>query len=107
MDPAGPTTEVCGNHALVAADGLRRAVGDDAAELEHDNTVADAQYKAHVVVDQEHGLALICEPAQAAAELLALTRVESGAWFVEADDSVPAHPARERAGDADELARAL
>ena len=55
----------------VAADLLRGALGDDLAELEHHHAVADAEDQAHVVLDEQHRLALVGEAAQGDAELLA------------------------------------
>ena len=37
---------------------VRRAAGDDLAEVEHHDLVADAQHEAHVVVDEQDGHAL-------------------------------------------------
>ena len=105
LDPARPAAaEVCGDHALVLSDDLGRAVGDHAAELEHDHPVADAEHEPHVVVDQQRRLARVGEGAQRETEFLALARVESGGGLVEAQQP---RPAGERAGDAHELALSL
>jgi hypothetical protein len=65
-------TEVRGYDPRIAADLLRRAVGDDAPELEHDHAVADCQDQPHVVIDQQRGLAAVSQRAQAPPKLLSI-----------------------------------
>ena len=83
--PAAPRYALitCGS----AADGLRRPVCDDLAELEHDDVVGDGQDEAHVVIDEQRRRALVDGLAQMAAERFALERVESGGRLVEAEQT--------------------
>ena len=53
--PSRRAAEVGGDRPRVVADLRRRAAGDDLAEVEHDDLVADAEHEAHVVVDEQHG----------------------------------------------------
>src|SRR5580700_4549944 len=85
----------------VPADDLGRALGDDLAELEHHHPVADAEDQAHVVLDEEHRLALVGEAAQGDAEFLALGAVQAGGRLVQAEQR---RLGDQGAGDADELA---
>ena len=94
-------TEIGGDDAGIASHLPRRVVGDDVPELQHDHPVADAQHEPHVVLDQQHGLPLIGQRAQALAKLRALRRVQAGGGLIQAQQ---ARPGGERAGDSDQLA---
>src|SRR5205085_3271298 len=85
-------------------DLLRRAVRDRLAEVDDVHLVADAEYQAHVVVDQEHGDALLGQLAQALAELDALVRVEPRGGLVH--EHQPRTPGQ-GASDTDELAASV
>src|SRR5690349_16896665 len=76
--------EVGGDDARVLAHDVRQAFGDHLAELEHDHAVADAQHQPHVVLDQQHRLALIGQGAQPGAEFGAFPRVQAGGGLVQA-----------------------
>ena len=66
--------------------------------------VAHAQHEPHVVVDQEHGHAVLFrERAQTPPELEALVGVEPGGGLVEQDEP---RLAGQRSADADQLALA-
>ena len=85
-DTSAPAVaEVRADHLRIAADGLRRPVRDDLAELEHDDVVGDGQDEAHVVIDEQRRRALVDGLAQMAAERFALERVEPGGGLVEAE----------------------
>ena len=71
-------SEVGGDDPRAAAHILRRTVGDHASELQHHHAVADIQHEPHVVVDQQRGLPLVGQSAQAPAEVLTLPGVEAG-----------------------------
>ena len=49
----GAPAQVGGADALVGRDGVRRAVGDHAARVEHDDPVGEAADDAEVVLDDE------------------------------------------------------
>ena len=50
----------------VALDLRRRALGDLLAEVEHGDAVGDAHDQAHVVLDQQHGVARVADPRMSA-----------------------------------------
>ena len=45
------------------------ALGDLAAEVQHHDPVGDAHDQTHVVLDQQHGVALVADPADQVHEL--------------------------------------
>ena len=70
----------------VAPDRLRRAGGDDHAEVQHDDPVARGEHHVDVVLDQQQAEAAVGQAADLLAELLPLGRVEPGGRLVEQRD---------------------
>ncbi len=77
-------------------------MGDRVAEVQHHHAIADAEHQAHVVIDEEHGDAvLVGQRAQAMPERDALIGVEPGGRLVHQNQT---RLLRQRAADAHELA---
>src|SRR5579883_332510 len=81
----------------IAAHGLRRAVRDLAAVIEHDDVIRDAHDDAHIVLDQHDAdLLLGANVEQELVELGRFARVEARGGLVEAEQRRPrAHGARD------------
>ena len=87
--------EIGADHGRIAADLGRRAVGDLAAIVEHDDVVGDAHDHAHVVLDQQHADAVaVADRDQQLGELGRFARVEAGRRLVEAEQRGSVHMAR-------------
>ena len=58
------------NDLRVVADLIRRALGDDAAEVQHGDALADAHEQTHVMLDQQHGdVELVADAADGLGQL--------------------------------------
>ena len=89
-------SQVGRDHGGVVADLGGRALGDLAAELQHDDPVGDAHDQPHVVLDQQHGVALVADLADQVHQLRLLGRVEAGGRLVEAQQLRARSPSRGR-----------
>src|SRR3989441_13194555 len=56
-------TEVGFNDTLVHLDRARRPLGDLLAVVQHEDGLTEPHDDLHVVLDEQHGLALVSEPA--------------------------------------------
>ena len=82
-----------------------RALGDLAAEVEHDDLVGDRHDHRHVVLDEQHAeVELVAHRPDQLAELVDLGVREPGRGLVEQQQP---GPGRERARDLDALERAV
>ena len=79
-------TEVGVDDGLVLADRLRRALGDDLAGGHDDHPVADVADDVHVVLDEDHGHALLAQVLDVTEQALGQRRVHPGHRLVEHDD---------------------
>ena len=85
-------------------DLLRRALGDLAAEVEHDDLVGDAHHHRHVVLDEQHRqLELVAQPPDQLRQLVDLGVGQPAGRLVEHQQL---RVAGERPGDLDALQRA-
>ena len=76
--------QVGGDDLRVLADLGGQPVGDLAAELEHHDPVGDAHHQPHVVLDQQHRVAVVADLADQVHQRGLLARVEPGGRLVEA-----------------------
>ncbi len=83
--------EVGVDHGLVLADGLGRALGDDAALGHHHHPVADARHDVHVVLDEEHRGTVGAHLLDVLEQGLREGRVHAGHGLVEHDHARLAH----------------
>ena len=89
--------------ALVAHDGVRRALGDDLALRHHDDPVGDVADHVHVVLDEQHGHAVLAQVLDVAEQRLGQRRVHPGHRLVEHDHLGADH---QRPGHLEQLALA-
>src|SRR5512144_2202962 len=72
-------SEVGVNHALAAADVVRRPVADLLAVVEHHDAVGDVHHHAHVMLDQHDGGAeLVVDVEHETAHVLLFLEVHAG-----------------------------
>ena len=96
--------EVCLGDRGVVPDRGGRTGGDERAEVEDVDLVAQAEHEAHVVVDEENGDPAVAHRAQAVGQPPALSAIETGGRLVEEQQR---RTAGQGTGDRDELALAL
>ena len=79
--------EVRLDDGLVLLDGVRLAVGDALAVVEHRHPVAEAHDQFDVVLDEQDGDARVADAADAVDQVLPLGRVHAGGRLVEQQQS--------------------
>ena len=77
--------EVGVDDGLVVHDRVGRALGHDLALGHDDDPVGDVPHHVHVVLDEEHGHALVAEALDVAEQRLRQGRVHAGHRLVEHD----------------------
>ena len=77
--------QVGGDHLRVVPDLGRASLRDLLAELQHHDPVGDPHDQAHVVLDQQHGVAQVADLADQLVQLLLLRGVEAGRRLVQAE----------------------
>ena len=95
--------EVGVDHALVAHHGLGGPLGDDLALGHHDDPVGDVAHHVHVVLDEEHGAAVVPQRLHVTEQRLLERGVHPGHRLVEHHQLRVGH---QRAGHLEELALA-
>src|SRR5258708_8103365 len=81
--------EIGRDDVRMGLDFLRRAFGDLAAEIEHDDALRDLHHQAHVVLDQQYGDAAVADTQDSVGERLRFLRVEAGRGLVEQQEPRP------------------
>src|SRR3954451_19170524 len=81
-----------GGHSQVRGDDRRIVphlggcpLGDLLAELQHHDPVGHTHHQAHVVLDQQYGVAQVADPPDELEQVLLLGRVEAGRRLVQAE----------------------
>src|SRR5689334_4988786 len=88
--PVSSSSAIVGNpqvgrdHGGVVADLGRLAVGDLLPELQHHDAVGHPHDEPHVVLDEQHGVAVVADAPDQAHQVVLLGRVEPGCRLVEA-----------------------
>src|SRR5713101_7677150 len=75
---AALATKVGLDHAFVALDGAGRAFGDLLAVVEDEDGLAEPHHDLHVVLDQQHGLALIAQAPDGVEQVVEQRAVHAG-----------------------------
>src|SRR3989442_457981 len=78
-------TEVGFNDTLVHLDRARRPLGDLLAVVQHEDGLTEPHDDLHVVLDEQHGLALVSEPAHGVEQVVEERAVHAGRRLVEQD----------------------
>src|SRR3989475_19234 len=102
--PASLPAEVRFNDALVGLDDAGRAFGDLVAVVEDEHDLAQPHDDLHVVLDQQHGLALVAQTAHGVEQVVEEGAVDAGRRLVEQDQRGIAH---EHPHELDELLLAI
>src|SRR5574341_851985 len=101
---ASSTTEVRFNDALVGLDHARLPLRDLLAVVEDEHGLAEPHDHLHVVLDEEHGLALVAQPANRVEQVVQQRPVHAGGGLVEQDQQGVPH---EHTNELDELLLAV
>src|SRR5713226_7385077 len=78
-------TEVGFNDALVGLDDAGRSLGDLVAVVENEHDLAQPHHDLHVVLHEEHRLALVAGTADSLQQVVEERAVDAGRWLVEQD----------------------
>src|SRR6267378_3889426 len=97
-------TEVGFNDPLVRLDGARRPFRDLLTVVENEHGLAEAHDHLHVVLDEQHGLARVAQPAHRLQQIVEERAVDAGGRLVEQDQRGIGH---EHAYELDELLLAV
>src|SRR2546429_485937 len=93
-------TEVGFNDPLIRLDGARRPFRDLLAVVENEHGLAEAHDHLHVVLDEQHGLARVAQPAHRLQQIVEERAVDAGRRLVEQDQRGIGH---EHTHELDEL----
>src|SRR5262249_28485764 len=88
---ASLSAEVRFNHALIGLDDARRTFGDLVAMVEDEHDLAQPHHDLHVVLHQQHRLALVAETAHGVEQVVEEGTVDAGRGLIEQDQRGIAH----------------